>query len=96
MIEQSVVPGKQANLKEGKERDYKTSRFIFSFYTQSREWIDFMILEGFSPMNKDAFPQLFTAGWQPLDTAVRARAQNRAARTEWWMRIMDRQGRGVS
>lgn len=34
-----------------------------------------MILEGFSPMNKDVFPQLFTAGWQPLDTAVRTRAQ---------------------
>lgn len=30
-----------------------------------------MILEDFSAMNKDAFPQLFTAGWQPLDTAAR-------------------------
>lgn len=95
MIEQSVIPGKQANLKEGKERAYKTSRFFFlSFYTQNREWIDFMILEGFSPMNKDVFPQLFTAGWQPLDTAVRTRARNGAARTEWWMGIVDREGPG--
>lgn len=88
MIEQSVIPGKQANLKEGKERGYKTSRF-FSFYTQNREWIDFVIFEGFNPMNKDVFPQLFTAGWQPLDTAARARAQNGAAGTEWWVRITD-------
>lgn len=82
MIEQSVIPGKQANLKEGEERAYKTSRFFFPFYTQNRDWIDFMILEGFSPMNKDVFPQLFTAGWQPLDTAVTARAQDRASRNE--------------
>lgn len=53
-----------------------------------------MILEGFSPMNKDAFPQLFTAGWQPLDRAARGRAGNGAARSEWWMRIMDSQGPG--
>lgn len=94
MIEQSVIPGKQANLKEGKERDYKTSGFFSSFNTQNREWIDFRILEGSSPMNKDVFPQLFTAGCQPLDTAARARAGNGAARTDQWMRIMDSQGPG--
>lgn len=53
-----------------------------------------MILEGFNPMNKDVFPQLFTAGWQPPDTAERARAWNGAARMEWGMRPMDRQGSG--
>lgn len=37
MIEQSFIPGKQANLKEGEERAYKTSRFFFSFlYTKQR------------------------------------------------------------
>lgn len=57
-----------------------------------------MILEGFSPMNKDVFPQLFTAGWQPLDTAARAehRMEQPGPSGGWGLWTEKGLGRGVS